>query len=140
MKPITDWFKALFSSSRDPRSVSRRGTPPLVAYFWDGGRPVAHNVQNISTNGFYLATSDRWLLGTLIMMTLQRTTTDSDREDCSIIVMSKVVRYGEDGVGFSFIPVEASTPGQAPAPGAHAADKRTLDKFLHLVAVDERYS
>lgn len=136
MQPMMDWFKTLFSD--DSRQNSRRGTPPLVAYFWDGGRPVAHTVQNISPTGFYLATSERWLLGTLIMMTLQRTASDSSSDECSIIVMSKVVRYGEDGVGFAFIPVEATTPGQHLGPGAQAADRRTLDKFLHRVKADLR--
>jgi hypothetical protein len=136
MKPIRDWFKA--PSSNDSRKTYRRGTPPLVAYFWDGGRPVAHTVQNISPTGFYLATSERWLLGTLIMMTLQRTTSDASTDDCSLIVMSKVVRYGEDGVGFAFIPVEVTTPGQQITAGAQAADRRTLEKFLRLVKADLR--
>lgn len=136
MSPITEWFKSLFSS--DARKNNRRRTPPVVAYFWDGGRPVAHTVQNISHTGFYLATAERWLLGTLIMMTLQRTSAGAETSESSIIVMSKVVRYGEDGVGFAFIPVEVTTPGQQPAPGAHAADRKTLEKFLHLVAADQR--
>lgn len=134
MKPMKDWLKDLLLG--DPRRTDRHKTPPLVAYFWDGGRPVAHTVQNISNTGFYLATTERWLLGTLIMMTLQRTSSDASPTDCSVIVMSKVIRYGEDGVGFAFIPVESSTPGQKPGPGAHAADRKTLDKFLHLLRRD----
>lgn len=134
MTPIKDWLKAL--SSSDSRAASRRKTPPLVAYFWDGGQPVAHTVRNISPSGFFLATTERWLLGTLIMMTLQRTTSESDRAEGSIIVMSKVVRHGEDGVGFAFVPVESASPGQQPGPGSHAADKKTLDKFLQILASD----
>jgi hypothetical protein len=133
MGPIKNWFHSLLSG--DPRKNSRRKTPPLVAYFWDGGSPVAHNVQDISPTGFYLATQERWLLGTLIMMTLQRTSSESVKADCSVIVMSKVIRYGEDGVGFAFVPVDP-TPNVQPGPGAHAADKRTLDKFLHLLESD----
>ncbi|MGC2163713.1 MAG: PilZ domain-containing protein [Silvibacterium sp.] len=135
MTPIKDWFKSLVSN--DARKNSRRKTPPLAAYFWDGGNPVAHTVQNISPTGFYLATTERWLLGTLIMMTLQRTSGDPSKPDCSVIVMSKVVRYGEDGVGFAFIPVETASSNQQSGPGSHAADKKTLDKFLHLLASDE---
>jgi PilZ domain len=135
MKPIIDWFKWMVAD--DGRRANRRRTPPLVAYFWDGGRPVAHDVRNISPTGFYLVTTERWLLGTLIMMTLQRTSTEISRSECSVIVMSKVVRYGEDGVGFSFVPVETTVPGQQPGPGAHAADKRTLEKFLHLLLEDQ---
>ena len=138
MKPITDWLKSLVSN--DARRQLRRKTPPLAAYFWDGGNPVAHTVQNISPTGFYLATKERWLLGTLIMMTLQRTSGDPSKPDCSIIVMSKVIRYGEDGVGFVFIPVETSSSAHPQGPGAHAADKRTLERFLHLLESDEGYA
>lgn len=138
MSPIAKWFKSILTD--DPRRSSRRKTPPLVAYFWDGGQPVAHAVQNISPTGFYLGTDERWLLGTLIMMTLQRTKSGAEQSECSVIVMSKVVRYGEDGVGFAFVPVETATPGQQPGPGSHAADRRTLDKFLDLLKSDAGYA
>lgn len=124
-------------TSADPRRGLRDKTPALVAYFWDGGNPVAHPVKNIGSSGFYLETAERWLLGTLVMMTLQRTSTDPDRPDCSVIVMSKVIRHGEDGVGFAFLPVEAT--GSPAGPGSHAADRKTLDKFLDLAKSDQRY-
>jgi hypothetical protein len=134
MPGIKDWFKSLLSN--DHRRASRRKTPPLVAYFWDGGEPVAHGVQNISPTGFYLATDNRWLMGTLIMMTLQRTSTTSDQPECTVIVMSKVVRQGDDGVGFAFVPVETSASSHPTGPGSHAADRKTLDKFLQLLDLD----
>jgi hypothetical protein len=127
---VSNWLKG--RKSEESRNGSRNGTPPLVAYFWDGGSPVAHIVRNISPSGFYLATDERWLLGTLVMMTLQRTRGEALKRDCSLIVMSKVVRHGEDGVGFEFIPIETSGPG----PQSQAADRKTLDRFLHLLASD----
>jgi PilZ domain len=129
--PMKSWLKSLVSG--DLRRKSRQAAPPLVAYFWDGGHPVAHSVKNISHTGFYLETTERWLLGTLVMMTLQRTGTDSALAGCSVIVMSKVVRYGEDGVGFTFIPVDNSAASQQLGPVSQAADRKTLDKFLELV-------
>jgi hypothetical protein len=108
-----------------------------VAYFWDGGEPVAHKVQNISSSGFYLSTKERWMVGTLIMMTLQRTSGISELPNHTIIVLSKVIRHAEDGVGFSFIPVEPVTPGKPTGPGASAADKRSLNKFLQILESDE---
>ncbi len=131
MSPVRGWFKALVSP--DPRKTSRRKTPPLVAYFWDGGRPVAHSVENISPTGFYLSTKERWLLGTLIMMTLQRTKSEVDQPECTVIVMSKVIRLGADGVGFAFVP---SAPSPQTGPGSRAADKKTLEKFLQLLEED----
>ncbi len=138
MTPAMDWFKSF--SSREARKNARRGRPPLVAYFWDGGQPVAHAVRNISPTGFFLITKERWLLGTLIMMTLQRTSTDSTRADCSVIVMSKVVRYGDDGVGFAFMPVEASPSSYPAGPGSQPADRRTLDRFLQLLDSDPGFA
>jgi PilZ domain len=131
MQPIKNWFKSFTSS--DPRTSTRRKAPPLVAYFWDGGCPVAHIVRNISQTGFYLETTERWLLGTLVMMTLQRTGRDPMLADCSIIVMSKVIRYGDDGVGFSFILIENPTSAHQPGPVAQPADRKRLDRFLEMI-------
>lgn len=133
MKPTLN--ARLKNMLRYPRSAFRHEAPPVVAYFWDGGKPVAHIVCDISSTGFYLATSERWLVGTLIMMTLQRTK-ESARPDCTVIVMSKVIRHGEDGVGFRFLPVEAPARGRQSGPVSNAADKRTLTKFLQLLVAD----
>lgn len=137
MKPIKDWFKSFTSS--DPRTTSRHATPPLVAYFWDGGCPVAHTVKNVSSSGFYLETAERWLLGTLVMMTLQRTGHDPLRADYTVIVMSKVVRYGDDGVGFSFIVAESPASAHPSGPLSQPADRRMLDKFLEMTSSGQDY-
>lgn len=131
--PRHNWWLSLFSPS-EPRKDIRSKTSLLVAYFWDGGEPVAHLVQNISPSGFFLATSERWLLGTLVMMTLQRTSTKITQPQCSVIVMSKVVRHGDDGVGFEFVPVEGQPSRRGP--GSRPADRKTLDRFLELVKSD----
>jgi len=132
---MKDWLKSLLLGG-DQRRASRSKMPPLVAYFWDGGHPVAHTVRDVSSSGFYLSTSERWLLGTLVMVTLQRTQAEASRPDCSLIVMGKVVHHGEDGVGFTFLPVDNATPGQQPRPGSYAADRKTLDRFLHRLTSD----
>ncbi|HUY82420.1 MAG TPA: PilZ domain-containing protein [Acidobacteriaceae bacterium] len=137
MRPIRDWFKSL--TSNDPRTATRRKSPPLVAYFWDGGSPVAHSIKNISPTGFFLETTERWLLGTLVMMTLQRTGSDPDLANCTIIVMSKVIRHGEDGVGFCFILVDNPASERQPGPISQPADRKTLDKFLELINSDQDY-
>lgn len=130
-------LKEFLTGKSEARHGRRDKAPPLVAYFWDGGDPVAHEVKNLGSTGFFLDTTERWLIGTLIMMTLQRTSMDRDSPSCSVIVMSKVIHHGEDGVGFAFLPIESS--GAPAGPGSHAADRRTLDKFLHLVRSDGKY-
>lgn len=137
MAPFRQWFKSLLTS--DKRRRARHETPPLVAYFWDGGQPVAHPVKDISPTGFYLCTGERWPLGTLITITLRRIYSDSDHPECSVIVMSKVVRYGEDGVGFAFIPVDTARSGQQPESGRSTADRKALDRFLQLLREDAGY-
>lgn len=137
MAPFQGWLKSL--STRDKRGRKRHETPPVVAYFWDGGQPVAHTVKDISSTGFYLHTSDRWLPGTLITMTLRRTYSDASHPECSVLVVSKVMRYGEDGVGFAFIPVDAAHSGQDSAGGLNAADRKTLDHFIQLLREDAGY-
>lgn len=78
-------------------------------------------------------------MGTLVMMTLQRTGSDSSLSNCTIIVMSKVVRYGEDGVGFTFILVDTPESLRQLGPVSQPADRKSLDKFLHLINSEQRY-
>lgn len=137
MASFRHWIKSL--TTPDKRGRGRHDIPPLVAYFWDGGQPVAHTVKDISATGFYLHTTERWLLGTLITMTLRRTYSDSDHPECSVAVVSKVVRHGQDGVGFAFIPMDAARPGQQPVGGQNIADRKALDRFLHLLREDTGY-
>lgn len=122
--------------SLDPRRGSRKQEPPVVAFFWNGGRPAAHIVKDISHSGFYLVTPERWLEGTLVMMTLQETRNNSHGEKNAVVALSKVVHQGDDGIGFEFVPSEQATLSQLPAEGANAADRKTLDAFLRHVVRD----
>jgi hypothetical protein len=135
MESIKSWFKKLTSS--DHRKAPRTGSPPLVAYYWDGSVPMAHEIRNISSTGFYLLTRERWHPGTLVTMTLQRS--DGAKEDSStehyISVLSKVIRVGQDGVGLVFVPVEAKSSDSVKR---HTpADKRALGRFLKQLGLDQ---
>ena len=132
MKSVTNWFKRL--SSPEHRKAQRMKAPLLVAYYWDGATPTSHEIQNISSSGFYLVTKERWLPGTMVTMTLQRT--DMAHENFGtephICVLSKVVRLDEDGVGFAFVPLE-------PHPGdlkSKPAGKKALSSFVEQVKLD----
>jgi len=87
----------------DRRRSNRHALPDLIAYYWTGGTPQAHRVGDISSTGFYLLTNERWVPETVIRMTLQRTLGDGANSEDAISVLSKVVRWGEDGVGHEFI-------------------------------------
>ncbi len=131
---VRAWLSFIFD--KEHRKVPRAPGPPLIAYFWDGGQPVAHTIKDISPKGFFLSTRERWLIGTLIMVTLQRTMSEAGHPDSSIIIMSKVIHHGEDGVGFAFIPVENAIPRRQLGAESHAADRKTLDHFLQRLGRD----
>ncbi|MCU1248005.1 MAG: hypothetical protein JWQ49_1034 [Edaphobacter sp.] len=132
MTSVTGWIKRL--SSPEHRKAQRMKAPLLVAYYWDGAIPASHAIQNISSSGFYLVTKERWLPGTMVTMTLQRTDMahENSGTELHISVVSKVVRLDEHGVGFSFIPLEAH-PGDLKS--THVG-KRALNRFVEQVKLD----
>lgn len=136
MKSITTWVKKLLSS--DHRAAQRMKAPLLVAYYWDGAAPMSHAIQNISSTGFYLVTRERWLLGTIVTMTLQRTDIALAHPGTKsyIAVLSKVVRLDEEGVGFTFVPLEAH-PGDLKS---KPVDKKSLLRFLEQLKLDQGHA
>ena len=112
--------------------------PLLVAYYWDGAAPASHAIQNISSTGFYLSTKERWLPGTMVTMTLQRTdiALGHSGTEPHIAVLSKVVRLDDDGVGFTFIPLDAH-PGDLKS---KPVDKKALVRFVEQVKLDRGHA
>jgi hypothetical protein len=74
---------------------------------------AVHGIKDTSATGLYLLTENRWPLGTLVMMTLQRTDSADEKLDRSIAVQLKVVRWGLDGVGLQFVLPEVLKQSQA---------------------------
>jgi Flp pilus assembly protein TadG len=111
----------------------------LVAYYWDGSVPMAHEIQNISSTGFYLLTDERWHLGTIVRMTLQRTDAPNGNTDTDnyISVLSKVVRLGEDGVGFAFVPLETKSSNKVNALKTEPVGRKALGKFLEQFKLEQ---
>ena len=87
----------------DRRLAGRLQKPGLVAYYFTGGPPRAHNLGNISVTGFYMHTDERWMPGTIIRMTLQLIDTRGEEPTDTLTVHSRVVRWGPDGEGFEFV-------------------------------------
>jgi uncharacterized membrane protein (UPF0127 family) len=128
------WFiRFLRWLSTDRRGSKRHPLPGLVAYYWTGGAPQAFHISDISTNGLYLLTDERWFPGTMILMTLQRTNTDGDDPDDFISVLTKVIRWGTDGVGLSFVPsntVDLNSGETLPETGV---GRKALHRFIQRV-------
>lgn len=93
----------------DPRRAARLELTWLDAYFFTGGTPRSHRILNISATGVYVLTEERWYVGTVVRITF------ADRrqptEDRSLTVHAKVIRWGNDGVGFSFLLEDEKEPG-----------------------------
>jgi len=61
-----------------------------------------HEVVNLSSNGLFLRTQERWELGTAIELVVQRKGKPEKNSQQSIELEVRVVRAGADGVGFVF--------------------------------------
>jgi hypothetical protein len=128
---MKNWFEELMT--RNQKRPQRYVAPRLVAYFWDGGTPAAHCIRDISSNGIYLLTSQRWYPGTLITITLQRTEKDEAGMKQSITLQTRVMRSAQDGVGLRFV-VPKTEEGRRVqryiADGLEVQDAHALRGFL----------
>ena len=135
---IKAWLQNLLSSDR--RRAKRLPLPGLVVYYWTGSTPRAYQVGDISLSGLYLLTEERWYPGTLVLMTLQRTDAEGRNLDDAIAVQSRVVRWGTDGLGLSFILPKTMTPDSDGDWPTNCADKKTLERFLNRLEDAQKQS
>ncbi|GGA61251.1 hypothetical protein GCM10011507_10920 [Edaphobacter acidisoli] len=137
MSAQRSWFSRMFSS--DHRGAARHAAPGLVAYYWEGTTSAPHQVQNISSTGFYLLTRERWHPGTIITMTLQKAAVAGSTSELYIAVQTKVVRLGENGVGLSFIQSEPQDARQSEALSSKPVGKKALERFLDQLLSEQGY-
>jgi hypothetical protein len=128
-KDRRDLFQERRELFQDRRDTERHREPQLEAYYWSGAAPASHSVRDISSSGAYLVTQERWHLGTLVMITLQRTDEYVDGRARSITLQSKVVRWGNDGVGFVFV-FPATTDFRGWDAYVHGADRKMFASFV----------
>ncbi|MDR3741336.1 MAG: hypothetical protein P4L40_20135 [Terracidiphilus sp.] len=88
---------------RDRRRAYRLTHPDLVAYFFTGGAPQPHRIENISVTGFLMHSDDMWMPGTVIRMTLQKIGTRGDRHGDAVTVLTRMVRRVGGGSAFEFV-------------------------------------
>ncbi|HMG86171.1 MAG TPA: PilZ domain-containing protein [Terracidiphilus sp.] len=101
MKSLRDVFEKL--SHADSKRAERRPAHGFVAHYWSGEAARQDEIKDISSTGLYLLTEERWLPGTVISLTLQMKSPLEEISERRIAVQAKTVRWGDDGVGFSFI-------------------------------------
>ena len=113
----------------DQRHANRHPVPPLVAYLGTAKTSPAYRVGDVSAVGFYMVTRERWLPGTEMPVTLQRTDTAKWDFALALTVLSTVVRTGVDGVGFSFVVASVDVTSPEGRPGSWASQE-DLNQFL----------
>jgi hypothetical protein len=95
--------------------------PWIVAYFFNGGPPVPNSIRDISLDGMFLYTTERWYLGTIVRVTLSDQRLPSAVR--SIAVNAMAVRWAEDGVGLCFIFQKEKPRNQKPRRGASPTEE-----------------
>src|SRR5690349_4246604 len=84
--------------------AKRTQQPPISAYCWGGGAPVARKIKDISTTGAYLymPEEEMWYPGTVLTVLLQSESGKAEEPE-SVTVSCRVVRHGPDGIGIAFM-------------------------------------
>lgn len=101
MKSLREVYEKL--SSSETKRAERRPAHGFVAHYWSGAAARQDDIKDISSTGLYLLTEERWLPGTVVSLTLQMRSPLEEISERRITVHAKTVRWGEDGVGFSFV-------------------------------------
>jgi len=103
------WLRNTFkgrATGRERRKFARHAAP-LVAYYWSGGASVPYPVENISPDGIFIRTPDRWRPGTILQLRLQediRLEHGGQRyASSSLSVLTVVVREEGEGMAMSFV-------------------------------------
>lgn len=83
--------------------AERRECPALAAVHWDGPTPRQDLIANISSSGVYVLTTQKWMPGELVSVTLQRRGTLEGSSRRRATVQAKAIRRDRDGVALSFL-------------------------------------
>ena len=130
-KSSLGWLgRLLHSEPGDPRAKARRSVEGLVAHFFTGGAPQAHEIRDISPTGLYVVTAERWYPGTVIRMTLSIAGSEEHPLERSITVHAKSVRWGNDGVGLEFILAASANSNRNQPSQGEPVDSQRLNQFL----------
>jgi hypothetical protein len=106
---VLSWFypelhlETLEERRREQRRSPRVAAPGLVGYHFTGGAAKPHEIRNLSVAGFFMQTDERWPIGTIVRLNMQRIGRDEDEPDAAFAVHCKVVSECEGGVGFEFV-------------------------------------
>jgi len=95
------WLEKFLAPEAD--RPARRRVDQFAAYRWNGEVLTQDAVRDISSTGLYLLTKERWEVGTILTLNLQREGSLELDPARRITTQAKVVRCGPDGVGLTFL-------------------------------------
>ncbi len=102
MKSLKGWFKKTFPDEQQARA-ERRHVDGLGALHWTGRSPGLDDVKDISSSGIYIRTNERWPPGEVNSIRLTTDDVPEDDPDHEVEIKARAVRWGEDGMGLSFV-------------------------------------
>ena len=101
---VTDWKRRLSKLGYPDRPRPERRVPSgLVGIYRAGSTQKQGRIKQISTTGFYLLTADRWPIGKVLDLALEREDSQQKKVPFQINVQVRVASYGEDGIGLGFV-------------------------------------
>jgi hypothetical protein len=104
MKSLRSWFEKTFPADEPKRTrAERREVQGLEAIHWTGSSPGLDIVRNISATGMYLVTRERWPQGEVNPVRLVYPELADDSPEQQVTIETKTVRWGEDGMGLTFV-------------------------------------
>src|SRR5262245_17169609 len=102
---MNSWVAAFYKwVTRCNRRECVRQPSQFVAFYWTGGATLAYPLKDISPNGAFILTQDRWGPGTMLRVLLQdREGADGAASGQVTQLHAVVVRHAEDGMGVRFL-------------------------------------
>ena len=100
-KEWKNWLRTL--GYPQPERAPRRNPNGLAAMHGSVSSPKLGHIKIISRTGLFLQTSERWPIGEVVTLTLQKENVAASDSELHIDVHARVASYGEDGVGLGFI-------------------------------------
>lgn len=105
-RALTKMSRWLEPREVEPRRAMRSEPKEMVVFCWNGAAPAAQVIRDISRSGAYIYTPDRWYVGTIMRLVIQRADIvipgDVQPRTLSTCIPARVVRHGTDGLGVEF--------------------------------------
>lgn len=96
-----NWLERFLTPEAD--RAERREPDQFFAYRWADTAMKSEPVRDISSTGVYVVTPDRWPVGSVLALTMQKQGPLEVSPERRITALARVARIGSHGVGFSFI-------------------------------------